>query len=138
VSWRWSPNVRIAVAPGISAFKKGVEYAHGGLSLQECVAIELTVTPASKPLPKAAIVEVKWFGLRCRVQVKGVAGDFNIDIRTKAADRSSSIAEAKPVSEGAPVSLFVENDSLEGTAAFVVLLTADGHVIAKQSTTIGE
>jgi hypothetical protein len=138
VIWRWSPHVRIAVAPGISAFKKGLEYAHGGLSLQECVAIELTVAPASKPLPKAAIAEVKWFGLRCRVRIKGAAVGLNIDIRTKAADRSSSIAEAKPISEEAVASLFVEDDSLEGTAAVVVLLTADGHVIAKQPTTIGE
>ena len=38
VPWYWSPHVRVAMAPGIHVFRNGVEYAHGGLSVQECVA----------------------------------------------------------------------------------------------------
>lgn len=35
--WYWNSNVNIAFAPGISAFRAGSHYDHGGLSLQECL-----------------------------------------------------------------------------------------------------
>ncbi len=41
--WYWNPNQSIALANGISCFKAGEEYAHGGLSLQECLTQELMV-----------------------------------------------------------------------------------------------
>ncbi|MEJ7711052.1 MAG: hypothetical protein WKF84_14605 [Pyrinomonadaceae bacterium] len=63
---------------------------------------------------------------------------MRVGLRTKAADDSTDIAAPKEVSEGKPTSLVVEDDSLEGTAAIVVLLLgADGLVIAKQATTVG-
>ena len=30
VPWRWSPDVDVVLAPGISVFRAGMEYAHGG------------------------------------------------------------------------------------------------------------
>ncbi|MEJ7711053.1 MAG: hypothetical protein WKF84_14610 [Pyrinomonadaceae bacterium] len=66
VPWHWSADVRIAVAPGINVFKNGLEYAHGGLSLQECVAVEFTVTSDKASAPQATITGVEWVGLRCR------------------------------------------------------------------------
>jgi hypothetical protein len=138
VSWHWSQHARIAVAPGISAFKKGLEYDHGGLSLQECVAIELTVNVGKALEAQATIVSVEWFRLRCRVYVKGAAADLRLDIRTKAADAATSIATPKNVTESGSTALFVEDDSYEGASAVVVLLDADGRVIAKHPTTVGE
>ena len=41
--WYWNPEVRIACPPGIGSFIAGADYAHGGVSLQECVIPELTV-----------------------------------------------------------------------------------------------
>lgn len=35
--WYWNENVSIAFAPGISAFRAGLYYEHGGISLQECL-----------------------------------------------------------------------------------------------------
>ncbi|MGI9159585.1 MAG: BREX-1 system phosphatase PglZ type B, partial [Saprospiraceae bacterium] len=35
--WRWNPAIYIAYAPGISFFKRNEEYAHGGISVQECL-----------------------------------------------------------------------------------------------------
>jgi hypothetical protein len=35
--WSFDTAVRVALAPGISAFSSGREYDHGGLSLQESV-----------------------------------------------------------------------------------------------------
>src|SRR5205814_1183892 len=44
VPWYWDPDVRMAVAPGISVFVAGPVYEHGGVSLQECVTPVITVT----------------------------------------------------------------------------------------------
>ena len=44
VPWYWSDAVQIAMPTGISCYKAGMEYAHGGLSLQECVVPVLTIT----------------------------------------------------------------------------------------------
>ncbi len=138
VTWYWSPHVRVAMAPGIHVFRSGVEYAHGGLSVQECVAMELTVTQQGASGPPATIAAVRWSGLRCRVQVEGTAQGLRVDIRTKAADPSTSITAAKNVSVEGPTALLVEDDRYEGTAAVVVLLTTDDRAIARQSTTVGE
>jgi hypothetical protein len=41
--WRWNPSVYIAYAPGISFFKANQEFAHGGISLHECLVPTLIV-----------------------------------------------------------------------------------------------
>ena len=138
VAWHWSPHIRIAVAPGINVFKKGLEYAHGGLSVQECVAAVLTVTGRGEVGSQATITAVEWFGLRCRVHVRGAGDGLLVGLRTKAADASTSIAEAKGVNDGGPTALFVGDDSLDGAAAVAVLVAPDGRVVAKLPTTVGE
>ena len=45
--WFWNPNQYFALADGISCFKNGEEYTHGGLSLQECLTLQITVTRSS-------------------------------------------------------------------------------------------
>jgi hypothetical protein len=47
--WYWNPNQYFALADGVSCFKKGEEYTHGGLSLQECLTLQLTVTRGASP-----------------------------------------------------------------------------------------
>ena len=42
--WYWNQNQYFALADGISCFKNGQEYTHGGLSLQECLTLQITVT----------------------------------------------------------------------------------------------
>jgi len=135
--WHWSPEVRIAMAPGISCFKAGLDYAHGSLSVQECLIPEFTVRAGKAARPKASIKSIKWVGLRCRVQVDGPTTGLNADIRTKPADASTSLAVAKAVGKDGSVALLVGDDSLEGTAAAVVLVTNDGRTIAKKSTMVG-
>ena len=44
VPWHWNQNISIAMAPGISAYVAGDYYNHGGLSLQECLTLELNLT----------------------------------------------------------------------------------------------
>lgn len=35
--WDWCKDVQVAYAPGVASFIAGAEYAHGGISLQECL-----------------------------------------------------------------------------------------------------
>ncbi|MBI5440046.1 MAG: BREX-1 system phosphatase PglZ type B, partial [Deltaproteobacteria bacterium] len=45
--WHWNPDARIASPPGAACFAAGKEYAHGGVSPQECVVPELVVERGS-------------------------------------------------------------------------------------------
>ena len=139
VPWHWDPEVCIAVAPGIACYEAGKEYEHGGLSPQECVVpvIAVTLQGGVEQAP-VGIKQIAWKGLRCSVEVTGVAPGMTVDIRTKAADPSSSLVEVPkaPNPDGA-VSLPVPDDERIGEAAFVVVLAGDGAVRAQALTTVG-
>lgn len=137
--WSWCDEVQVAYAPGVSCFIAGNEYAHGGLSLQECLVPTLTVTrdDAQAGAASATIKSVAWKRLRCTVEVDSVAAGLTVDLRTKAALASSSLAESvKPLHDGR-ASLAVADDDKEGTAVIVVVLDAAGNVIQKATTTVG-
>lgn len=137
VDWRWSNSVRIALAPGIGAFKAGIEYTHGGLSLQECLTPVLVVKRGDVQ-EAAAIEEVTWRGLRCRVTVVGTTTGMQVDIRTKPADASSSVANAaKSIGDEGSASLVVPDDRRIGTAAYAVVVNPSGAVVAKVVTCVG-
>ena len=136
VSWTLDPQVRIAVAPGISAYEAGREYEHGGLSPQECVVPVLTVTRAGATV-SAAIAAVRWIGLRCRITVKGAPEGSTAGLRSRAADDSTSIAASSSTVKEGKASLLVEDDTREGEAAVLVLLGPDGDVLVQQSTVVG-
>ena len=138
--WDWCQDVQIAYAPGISSFIAGAEYAHGGLTLQECLVpvIELVAAAWPASIVKADITKIAWSGLRCKVDVASDAVGLRVDIRTKAALATSSLVAKVKALDGGKVSLAVADDSSEGTAAFVVVLDAAGNVVQKKSTTIGE
>ena len=138
VPWYWSDAVRIALPTGISCYKAGTEYAHGGLSPQECVVPVLTISSATAAAPTVAIHSVKWRGLRCQVQVGKDGAHLTADLRTSTNDPASSLLEAaKTIPEGGTVSLPVIDDGKEGAAAIVVVLSGNGVVLAKQATTVG-
>lgn len=139
VPWHWNSEISVALAPGIGSFWANTEYSHGGLSLQECVVLDLTVR-SSAGATKAILEAVRWLGLRCRVRVVGAGADWRLDLRTKAADPESSLVkdrEPKPVTPDGETSLVVEDPDQEGTAAVVVLLDPAGRVVAKRNTTVG-
>jgi len=136
--WDWCKEVQVAYAPGVSSFIAGADYAHGGLSLQECLVpvLELAVA-ASAPTGQATIKSVTWKGLRCVVEVDSPVGGLSVDVRTKPALASSSlVASVKPVDAG-KASVAVPDDDNMGVAAVVVVLGPDGQVIQKQPTTVG-
>ncbi len=137
--WYWNPAAETAVAPDVCAFVAGQEYAHGGVSLQECLIPVLTVNRAETTTHGVSIVGVEWQRLRCRVTVNPPTKSVVIDIRTKAnLSGSSLVASPKPTDAKGQVSLMVPNEDSAGTAATVVVIDAAGHLISKQVTTVGE
>ncbi len=138
VQWYWNPHERVAIAPGISCFGAGNEYAHGGLSLQESLVPVIRVTPGTGAATSSVkVTDVSWAGLRCRVQIESAQPGLSVDLRTRVNDPDSSVGKVRPLDASGLASLLVADDSLEGTPAAVVVLDASGHVIAKQPTIIG-
>ena len=84
------------------------------------------------------IKQIAWKGLRCSIEVTGATSGMTVDLRTKAADPSTSLAQApKAPNPDGSVSLPVPDDERIGEAAFVVVLAQDGTVRAQAHTTIG-
>jgi hypothetical protein len=137
--WDWCKSVQVAYAPGVSSFIAGAEYAHGGISLQECLVpvLQLECVGAAGKAATVTIKSVTWKGLRCTVVVDGGALGQRVDIRTKAASASSSLASSDKPLEGGKASLAVADDDQMAAAAVVVVLSADGEVLQKQATTVG-
>ena len=71
--WDWCKEVQVAYAPGVSNFIAGAEYAHGGISLQECLVpvLQLDCAGAAGADATVKIQSVTWKGLRCAVVVDG-------------------------------------------------------------------
>lgn len=137
--WRWDPSVRIAVGTGIACFEAGKVYEHGGISPQESVTPRVVVESlhAQVSASTASITNVKWVGLRCRLEIVGAPESAVVDIRTKPGDETTSLAdEPKPAVEGS-CSIVVPDDAYEGHAAMVVVLDASGSLLAQRLTTIG-
>lgn len=140
-SWFWADDVRVASPPGIDCFMAGEEYNHGGLSLQECVVPQIVIRPSGTATVSAKIDSFKWAGLRCRIKVTGDYAGCTVDLRDKAADPGSSLADAvKAVGKDGTVSLVVKPkyDTREGTATTLVLLDQVGNVLDKSPVTVGE
>lgn len=137
--WDWCKDVQVAYAPGVSSFIAGAEYAHGGISLQECLVpvLQLDCAGAAKTAAAVTIQSVAWKGLRCTVVVEGAEPGQRIDIRSKAALASSSLAASDKPLDGGKASLAVADDEHMGAAALVVVLSAEGEVLQKQVTTVG-
>lgn len=139
--WAWDPQVSVAFPPGVDAFSiqtgNSREYAHGGLTLQECYTPVLTVS-LDRPAEDGKLGDLKWIGLRCKATVETTATGLRLDLRAKVADAGSSHLDApKAVGADGAVSVLVPDDGKEGTAAFAVLLAPDGTVLDKRNVTIG-
>lgn len=135
--WRWNPSTFIAYASGISFFKKNEEYAHGGISIHECLIPVLLVENTNTAFVQAEIKSVKWVNLKCVVNTDDVPGGYSIDIRTKYSDEHSSIVLShNKILKGNTVSLMVD-DAAESAAATIVLLDSDGRILDKKPTTVG-
>ena len=140
VGWFWNASAEAAIAPDITAFVAGMNYAHGGLSVQECLIPMLTIQPARDAATAVARIKtVGWQRLRCRVTLETPMAGVTVDIRTKANAADTSLTTApKTTDASGQVSLIIPDDEQAGAAAAVVILDAFGNVLSKQATTIGE
>lgn len=128
------------MAPGVSVFREGLEYVHGGATLQETLTPILKVRASMTSGSKGKIASVKWVGLRLQVQVEGDFNECKFDIRTRPADESTSILaedQRDKSHDDGKVSILVASDDLVGQAAVLVVIKAD-KVIIKHPLTIGE
>jgi hypothetical protein len=138
--WYWNPEQHFALANGISCFRNGVEYTHGGVSLQECLTLELIVSSVAPHTSNITteITDVVWKRLRCTVVVDGEFNGLSLDIRTQPGNSASSVVmSVKPLKDDGKVSVVVEDDDLEGTKATIVLIDTKGNLISQIETIIG-
>jgi len=139
-AWFWDAAEAVVLAPGVACFVAGMEYAHGGLTVQEALIPHLTVTAQSAGKAQAVVLkDLKWSGLRLNVVLEGASG-LTVDLRRQIADAASSLA-AKPISgpaNGQKISLLVTDDEALGTDAWLVVLDATGQPLFKHPVIIGE
>lgn len=137
-AWSWNPSEQFATPNGAACFNTGgsYSYAHGGISLQECLTPVLVVSGGASSAPTASITEVSWKGLRCNLEVSGGTAGMTADLRRDAAGGPSVATMAKPVDDGG-ARLLVEDDELVGAAVLAVLLSPEGRVIAQRRTVVG-
>ena len=135
--WRWNPDVEFAAAPGISCFVAGKDYEHGGVSPQECVIPVVSVAaPVSASAP--SIEQIVWRGLRCNVTIENPLSVMRVDIRARAGDADSSLADSgKELTPDGSAALFIQDDEHEGAGAVVVALGENGAVVAQAGTIVG-
>jgi hypothetical protein len=138
--WFWNPNQYFALADGISCFRKGEDYAHGGLSLQECLTLELTITKenTASAVTSVEFTDIVWKGLRCTVAIDEQFSGLSLDIRTQPGNSSSSVVvSTKPLKDNGTASVVVEDAEITGKEAYIVLLDTNDGLVAQRATVIG-
>jgi hypothetical protein len=136
-AWHWNSMQRFATAPGAACFNKKSCYAHGGLSVQECLIPDLVVSSGCGSTLRAAIKSLKWRKMRCNIEATVVGGGMTADLRLDTPIGKSVVANTKPVEADGHVSLVVEDDRYENATLVAVLLTEDGTVLAQRKTKVG-
>jgi hypothetical protein len=134
--WSWDKGVLLATATGARAFYAGVEYAHGGVSPQECVlpVLDIVAEPAAAPVA----IKPTWQRLRLKVEVQGGAG-LMFDVRLGEDSSGESILPkgARPLDELGQVGVLIP-DEYEGKQVCLVVHppNAPQDVRAKQTAVI--
>jgi hypothetical protein len=138
--WYWNVDLSFALAPGVSCYRAGIEYTHGGLSLQECVVTYLAVMATTAGVKSSIeIQDVVWKGMRCKVAIEGFVSGLRLDIRTHAGNPLSSVTmNDRPFKEDGTASVVVEDESLVHHEATIVIVDAQGQLVAQRGTVIGK
>lgn len=138
--WFWHPQHFVAMPPGIACFANGYEYSHGGLSLQECLLQELTVTSDySKVARQVKIEKIEWKGMRIYVTLAAEGPQLRADLRKDAEVAGTSLAlnKSPKAFDGHLASLVVEQEGMEGKQAVLVLLDENDKIVAQTDVAIG-
>jgi hypothetical protein len=139
--WHWDPSVAIASPPGAGCYRAGIEYSHGGISLQEMVTPRLSVgSQGTQTSQGTRIANLKWSNAKCRVTVSGNTGGLQVDLRTSLSDPATSLLanrKAAEVNADGKVTVFLDEDADIGRQAEMVLLSPSGQVLHSIPTTLG-
>lgn len=135
--WTWNPHTFIAYAPGISFFKKNESYAHGGVSLHECLSPIITIKSKEvKGSEKGSIGTIEWRGMRMYIQTSGTSDAYQLDVRTKISDAKSSIKLSSSMKGDNQWSVVVDGD-YEDHAATLILIDEQGIIVDKKPIHVG-
>lgn len=133
--WSFDKGIRVALAPGISAFSNGREYDHGGLSLQESVVPFVKVKRNGPVAGQPRVTSVTWNSKKtiCYVTASDALG-LSVSVT-----RLENIFEGdEPINaEGKGRVVFEEVDDLIGEQIAVVL-KRDGLKVADERLVFGE
>ena len=135
--WHWNPGQYFATAPGVACFTASNCYAHGGISIQECLTPDMTVERAGSRLRHAGIDSVTWTGMRCFVVASGAVAGAQADLRLRTAAGESVAAAVKALDDDGSISLLLADDEHESAELVVVLLDGSGKVLAQHKTKVG-
>ncbi len=135
--WHWNGAQWFATPPGIACFNRSEEYAHGGLSIQECLIPDLVVTRVEGAETAGRITSVTWRGLRCFVEAAVRGGPVTADLRLGRPTGASVAAAAKPVDAEGAVSLVLADDEHEEAVLVLVLVDETGRVLAQRPVRVG-
>jgi len=133
--WSFGPAVRIALAPGIGAFRAGKVYDHGGLTLQESVVPMLDVAP-NEPVPgRPALKAVAWNTRKtiCTVSASDAEG-LPVTLERLG---TAMVDPAVIGADGKAKLVFDEVDDLLGEAVSIVL-RREGQKVAEELLKFGE
>lgn len=138
--WYWNDGYQIAIADGISCNRSGVEYTHGGLSIQECLLLDIKIRKPERTnnIASIKVTDIKWAGLRCSIAIEGQGDGLSFDIRTSPGDFMSSVVlNVKPIKSDHTASVVVEDENLIQTTAYIVILDNESNIVSQIQTTIG-
>ncbi len=136
--WHWNASEWFASPPGVACFSRRDEYAHGGLSIQECLTPDIRVEGTGPSGPSAAIRGVSWRRLRCNISVEVRGGSVTADLRLGSPAGKSVASSPKPIDADGLASLVLADDEHEAAALVIVVTDPDGRVLAQQPTRKGE
>lgn len=135
--WHWNTGEYFATAPGVACFTAANCYAHGGISIQECLTPDITVQRAGGRVQHTTIDSVTWTGMRCFVVATGATAGVQADLRLQTAAGESVAAAVKMLDEDGSTSLLLADDEHESVQLVVVLLDGSGKVLAQHKTKVG-
>lgn len=98
----------------MSCYGKSVDYSDGGLSLQECLTLDLVVMRAESATAgqPAEVTDIKWKGIRRTVAVDGQPVHLSVDVRTHGDPASSVVVGIKVLKGNGTASAVAQNDDL--------------------------
>jgi hypothetical protein len=140
-SWFWNKGQFFIAANGINNFYNGKDYAHGGISIQECLLLRLCVT-AKRSVNSSQIIitGTRWRGLTCQISIEPNAEGLYADIRKQPDNSKSSIGlsnTGKLIKPDGTVTIIVPDEDLEGKSVYIVIIDNAGAVLAQRGTVIG-